>query len=96
MTEDVSSYLAEANHVEQTGSKQRERHALKAQKPDKDLRFGGVCSSKKWLHLFGEVSIMLARPTPRCFGIRSAKLILAGRQDSFPIAQEKSFLSPRC
>jgi hypothetical protein len=32
MTEDMSSYLAEANHVEQTGSKQRERHALKEQK----------------------------------------------------------------
>jgi hypothetical protein len=28
----MNSYLAEASHVEQTGSKQRERHALKEQK----------------------------------------------------------------
>jgi hypothetical protein len=32
LTEDMSSNLAEPNHVEQTGSKQREHHALKAQK----------------------------------------------------------------
>jgi hypothetical protein len=90
----MSSYLAEANRVEQTGSKRR---ALKKQKAGEGtvILEEYLIKSRKWLHLFGEFD-KTGRANAKGAPVSAAQSLLRGPRNSFSFALGKSFLSPHC